>query len=131
MEENNFKPEGYQPQQTINQQYNNQFGQRTLPNSVGILVMGILSIVFCFCYGFIGLVLGIIAIALSVKANALYMANPGNYTLASYNNMKAGKICAIIGTILSSLVIIYIIAAIFFIGATMSTLPWTELLNKH
>ena len=41
--------------------------QQPLPNSGGILAMGIISIVlFCCCYGIISVALGIIALVLSV-----------------------------------------------------------------
>lgn len=36
-----------------------------LPNSTLVLVLGILSLIFCWCYGFVGLILGIIAVVLS------------------------------------------------------------------
>lgn len=67
-----------------------------LPNSNGVLVLGILSLVFAFCYGIIGLILGIISLVLANKAAILYSENTHLYTLQSYNNMKAGRICAII-----------------------------------
>jgi len=81
--------------------------KQQLPNSTLILVFGILSIVTCCCYGIIGLILGIVAIVLAKKATALYMENPELYT--GFQNVKTGKILAIIGVILSSLTIIYII----------------------
>ena len=70
--------------------------QQNLPNSTGVLVLGILSIVFCFCYGLIGMVLGIIAIVLGNKANKLYNENPTTYSESSYKNMKAGKVCELL-----------------------------------
>ena len=42
-------------------------GQRTLPNSTAVLVLGIISIVGCIFYGVPGLVCGIIAIFLHKK----------------------------------------------------------------
>ena len=32
--------------------------KKDLPNATAVLVLGILSLVFCWCYGFVGLVLG-------------------------------------------------------------------------
>ena len=95
-----------------------------LPNSTAVLVLGILSIVFCWGWGVIGLILGIIALSLSGKASTMYMANPGMYSAISYNNMKAGRVCAIIGTILSALFLIYVIIIIAFVGAMVGSLPW-------
>jgi hypothetical protein len=100
------------------------YQQPSLPNSAGILVMGILSIVFCWAWGVVGLILGIISLSLSGKASALYLQNTSMYSQSSYNNMKAGRICAIIGTILSALFLIYIIIIIAFFGAVMSNFPW-------
>ena len=53
--------------------------QEKMPNHVGVLVLGILSIVFCWCYGIIGRTLGIIAIILASKGKALYLENPEKY----------------------------------------------------
>jgi len=95
-----------------------------LPNSTGVLVLGILSIVFCWSYGVVGLVLGIIALSMSGKSNAMYLANPLQYSVSSYNNMKAGRVCAIIGTVISALFLIFVIIMIAFAGAILSTVPW-------
>ena len=78
-----------------------------LPNATATLVLGILSIVVCF-------VCGIIALVISNKDMALYRANPELYSVASYNNIKAGRICSIIGIILQLLGIIFYIIFIFF-----------------
>src|SRR5450631_3333974 len=83
--------------------------QPTLPNATAALVLGIISIPTCSCGGIVGLVCGIIAIILGNKAVKLYQQNPGVYNLSSYNNANAGKICGIIGTILSALSLIYYI----------------------
>ena len=42
--------------------------RQNLPNATTSLVLGILSIVTCLCYGVIGLPLGIIAVVLGNKA---------------------------------------------------------------
>jgi hypothetical protein len=102
-----------------------------LPNSGAVLVLGILSIVLCWTWGIIGLVLGIVALALSGKANTLYQQNPNLYSVASYNNLKAGKICAIIGTILSALFLIIIIIEIIFIGTIATSFPWNDMRHFH
>jgi hypothetical protein len=74
--------------------------QQPLPNATAVLVLGIISIVGCFCYGIPGIICGIIALILAAKSKALYFANPGMYTPGSYNNLAAGRVCAIIGLIL-------------------------------
>ena len=87
-----------------------------LPNATTILVLGILSIVTCFCYGFPGLILGIIALIQAKKARELYNQSPEAWSQTSYNNMNAGRICAIIGTIGGGLYILVIIAYVAFLG---------------
>ncbi len=99
--------------------------KQQLPNATLVLIFGIASIVTCFCYGFLGLVFGIIALVLAKKAKELYLANPELYT--GYENLNAGRICAIIGTILSSLYLLIIIGYIIFMGALM---PWSEIFNQ-
>ncbi len=131
MEDNNLSNQASNQGQNVNQQFSNQFGQVPVPNSAAVLVLGILSIVFCFCYGFIGLVLGIIALVLAGKANAIYKSNPTNFTVSSFNNLKAGKICGIIGTILSALMLVYVIVVFFIIGAAMTGLPWSQMMKGH
>jgi len=88
--------------------------QQKLPNSTLILVFGILSIVTCCCYGFIGLILGVIAIVLANKATALYAENPEGYT--GFQNVKTGKILAIIGVSLCGIYLLYVIYTFTTIG---------------
>lgn len=100
-----------------------------LPNSNTVLVLGILSIVGCWCFGLIGLIMGIIALVMSNKAGKEYSLNYGQYSETSYKNMQAGKICAIIGTCLSAIASVYYIIYLFIIGTIASFLPWKELIN--
>ncbi|MFW5805056.1 MAG: CCC motif membrane protein [Bacteroidales bacterium] len=87
--------------------------QQPLPNSGGILAMGIISLVlFCCCYGIISIVLAIIALVLSSKAQREYMQNPDLYTYSSYKNMKAGRVTAIIGLCLAALMIVFLAIAL-------------------
>ncbi|MDG1476485.1 MAG: CCC motif membrane protein [Vicingaceae bacterium] len=117
---------------TINQQPTNNQPHQSLPNSTGVLILGILSIVFFLCYiciGIIGLTLGIIALVLAKKDLKLYNLDPKKYTSSSLSNLKAGKICAIIGICLSSLWlivgIIYIVFILIFAGGAFN-----EILNN-
>ena len=85
--------------------------QRELPNSTLVLVFGILSIVIgCFVFGLFGLIFGIVALVIQKKSTETYFLDPEMYTIGSFNNLKAGKICAIIGTVLSGLHILFILA---------------------
>jgi hypothetical protein len=98
--------------------------QIPLPNSTPVLVLGILSIVLCLCYGLIGLILGIIALVLASKDKKAFALNPEAYTPGSFNNMKAGWVCAIIGTCLSAIYFIVVLIYIIFLGFAISTMPW-------
>ena len=85
-----------------------------LPNATAVLVLGILSILFCWCYGIIGIILSVIALVLAKKDMSLYKAEPQNYT--NYGNLNAGRIMAIIGLILGILTLVYMIWVISYIG---------------
>lgn len=88
--------------------------RRELPNSTLILVFGILSIIGCCCYGVAGVIFGIIALVMSNRAIEIYNANPELYT--GYQNVKTGKILAIIGLVLSGLSIIGTIISLIMFG---------------
>ena len=95
-----------------NQGNSNRQGQEALPDATAVLVLGILSILGAFCYGVVGLILGILSVALSAKPMRLYRANPARYSVSSYNNLNAGKICGIIGLCLSVLIVLVAVVAI-------------------
>jgi hypothetical protein len=116
MEDNNLSNQASNQGPNVNQQFNNQFGQMPIPNSAGVLVLGILSIVGCFCYTLPGLIMGIIALVLAKKGNDIYKTNPNSYTISSYNNLKAGKVCAIIGKIISALSFLIFIVFVLIYG---------------
>lgn len=87
--------------------------KQKLKNATVVLVLGILSILICCCYGIFGLVLGGVAIFLAQKDLNLYKQNPELYS--NYSNLKTGRILAIIGVILNVLSLafyVYIISAI-------------------
>lgn len=84
-----------------------------LPNAMAVLILGILSIVTCCCYG-IGVILGIIALVLAKKDMLLYRTEPERYF--GYQNLNTGRILAIIGVVLSAIYLAWIIYAYVFIG---------------
>lgn len=102
--------------------------QRQLPNSTTVLVLGIISIATCWCWGVVGVTLGIIALVLSAKDKKLYKANPADFTESSYKNLNAGYICALIGTILSGLYLLFLLIYFFIIGAAISLTPWQNMI---
>ncbi len=93
--------------------------QQPLQNATAVLVLGILSIVICG----VGLILGIIAIVLANKDLRMYNASPDIYTIGSYNNLKAGKTCGIIGAILSGLLIL-VYAVLIIMAITVGSGAW-------
>lgn len=96
--------------------------QETVPNSTVALVLGIISIVTCWCYGIIGITLGIIGLILANKGKRLYDENPENYTIGSFKNLNAGRIMSIIGLSVSAAYIIFIIIYVLFIVGTVAGL---------
>lgn len=97
-----------------------------LPNATPVLVLGILSIITCCCYGVIGLVLGIVGLVISKKDLLLYRENPTAYS--NYGNLNIGRILCIIGIILSTLTIIYFVWILMTFG--LDTLQDQELLQE-
>lgn len=91
-----------------------EFEERKLPNATAVLILGILSILTCCCYGIPGLLLGIIALILHKKDKDLYLSNPSVYT--NYSNLNTGYILSIIGIVLSVLCILMMVWFISVIG---------------
>ncbi|MCL2596113.1 MAG: hypothetical protein FWD66_00305 [Paludibacter sp.] len=104
---------------------NNNFNgmQISLPNASAVLVLGIISIPVCCCYGFISIILAVIALILAKNAAKLYAATPENFLESSYKNLKAGKICATIGLILGIIYIILCIVVILIFGLSALSNP--------
>jgi hypothetical protein len=90
-------------------------GLEIVPNAKASLVLGILSIIGLVGYGIVGIVCGIIGLRLANKGRALYIAEPERYLQSSIRTSIAGRICAIIGLILSSIVFLCGIALIYFL----------------
>lgn len=91
---------------------------QNVPNSTAVLVLGIISLVFCFA----GLVTGIIALVLHKKDKEVYLSNPVKYE-QSYKNSKAGYICAIVGVCLQAFIIVFYVLYFIFIISVISNLP--------
>ena len=84
-----------------------------LPNATAVLVLGILSILTCICYGG-GLIFGVIALFLAASDLKLYRLTPENYN--NYQNLNIGRILSIIGIVLSILMIIIVVWFISIVG---------------
>jgi len=91
-----------------------------LPKADVTLILGISSILTCFILGLTGIVLGIIARNLSKKSVELYELAPELYTKYSYKNLKAGRVCAKIGIILSSVFLGLVLIYYAFKGAILT-----------
>lgn len=118
------------PQNYQNSNFNNGNGNfmvSKLPNATTVLVMGIISILGCCCYGIIGIVCGIIGLVLAKKDTALYQQNPTAYN--NYSNLNTGRILCIIGLVISSIAFIsniVLIAMYGFDGIQEMKQQWIE-----
>jgi hypothetical protein len=97
-----------------------------LPNASASLVLGIISIVGSFCYGIPGLICGIIGLVLANKDRHLYQATPELYAQASFSQSNAGRVCSIIGIILSAIMLAIVIFSFILVG----TIGW-DLRNRY
>lgn len=88
--------------------------EQKLPNVTVILVLGIASIVLCWCYGVLGLILSIVGIVLAANSKKTYLQNPENYS--DYGTLKTAKVIAIIGLVLNIIVILFLVWFISLIG---------------
>ena len=100
---NSYQNNGYNGQRQYNYQGNNSPGRGY---SIACLILGICGIVFCFCYGIVGVICSIVALVLHGKAVEL------DGFESSY--AKAGKICAIIGIVIGVIYLILTILAVVF-----------------
>lgn len=100
--------------------------KRDLPNASAVLILGIISIVGCFCSGLPGTICAIIALVLASKDKKLLQENPLAYTENSIKNLESGRICAIIGLSVSALFIIGAIIYLVFIGTFLGSEFWNE-----
>ena len=103
---NEFSYQG--PQYT---EFDNNYNEYNAKPSSGLaiasMVLGICSLIFCFCYGFVGAILGIIGISL---ASASKKQN------GRFSGMAlTGLICSIVGTITGLAYFCYVLYCIFII----------------
>lgn len=96
--------------------------KKKLPNSTTVLVLGIISLLGCCCNGLPGVITGLIALNLAKKDTALYNSNPDEYD--GFQNIKTGKILAIIGLVLSAIALLATIWAVSMFG-------WEALANPE
>lgn len=92
-----------------------------LPNATAVLVLGIVSIVTCCCYGVIGLIAAIIGLVLANKDLVVYKKNPTEYS--NYGNLNVGRILCIVGIVLNVLSLVYYIYIIASVGTDALSNP--------
>jgi len=88
--------------------------QQKLPNTGVIIGLGIASILLCWCYGVLGLILSIVALVLAQNSKKAYIQNPENYL--DYGSLKTGRVIAIIGLVLNVLFLLFMIYMISALG---------------
>ena len=98
-----------------------------LPNANIVLILGILSVITCICYGIFGIIFGIIALVLAQKDMKLDRSNEIVYT--NYQTVNIGRVLAIIGIVLGVLFILLIIWVINIVG--MDALQDEELMRER
>ena len=89
-----------------------EYNQNYEPYSTASMICGICSIVTCFCYGIVGLILGNFGVVLQIKSRKYNDGMPNGKALA-------GLICGIIGIVLSILMICYLIYALLHYDSMM------------
>jgi len=87
---------------------------KKLPNATAVLILGILSILTCWCYGVFGIIFGGIALLLGRKDSKAYRATPDQFD--NYQTLNIGRILSIIGVVLSLITIAIMIWAISIVG---------------
>ncbi|MCE5277947.1 MAG: GYF domain-containing protein [Planctomycetaceae bacterium] len=91
-------------------------GERNSGYAVASLVLGILAIPTCLCYGLPGVICGILAVVFSSMAQRQIEA--GGVSASSAGLAKAGKICGWIGLGLSLVAVIGIVIAFVVAAAS-------------
>lgn len=114
----NQEPEFYKQESEHQKVYYTPVRRKQLPNATAVLVLGIISIPTSFCYGFIGITLGIIALVLAKKDLKLHKQYPDEFE--GYDNLNIGRICAIIGLSLGSLFFLIILMYFFSIFSLLA-----------
>ncbi len=105
----------YQETQNSNSSGNYQM-RPPLPNATAVFVLGILSIFGCFCFGFVGIILAIIAVYLSNRDRDLYFQHRDTFSDDSWRQLNTGRTIAIVGLSLSVIYLAFILIKVFILG---------------
>lgn len=101
--------------------------ENKLPNATAVLVLGILSILTCICYGFFGLIFGVVALVLARKD--MNLDKNTDVVFTNYQTLNIGRVLAIIGIVLSVVFILLIIWVISIVG--MDALKDEDLMRER
>jgi hypothetical protein len=93
-----------------------EFVKVDLPHASWVFRLGIFSVIFFFAGGILGLLAGILALKLYKKPYKLYTVAPELYNKSSFRNIKAGKILAIFGIVLSTIVFLVFLIILILVG---------------
>ncbi|MGX7668523.1 CCC motif membrane protein [Flavobacterium pedocola] len=110
----------------MEENFNNFETKQKLPNATAVIILGVLSILVCCCYGILSVLLGALGIYLAKKDTDTYNLNPSLYT--NFKNVKTGRVLCIIGIVLGVLMLAYMIWAISYFG--WETLQDQELMQE-
>jgi hypothetical protein len=106
--------------------YNQGRPQVSTPNSTEVMVLGILSIVFCWCWGVLSIILGIVTLVLANQGEREYRKSPHLYTEVSYRNLRTGRTCAIVGLCLAGVTILGVIIYFIVFGTFLFNMVQTN-----
>ncbi len=100
-----------QPQNTHNN-FHHQL--QDVPESLAILILGVVSIIISIVFPGLGVIPSIIALVKYKKAKKIYLENPNLFTKQSNDYLTIGQITGIIGLCISILIILSILVIIGF-----------------
>lgn len=86
-----------------------------MPNALASMIIGISSLVLSFF--FVGLVLGIVGLILSNKAQSAFNQNPNMYT--GEGMIAAGRVTSVLGIIFGAVSLVSAIASMLIFGCSM------------
>lgn len=104
---------------------------RRLNNDSGVLVLGLFSIFFCCFMGVPGLMSGIAALVLGNRARREFREQPEIYDPESLSQVNTGRVCGIIGLVLSSLVLLYFAASFMMVFTNPELMEQIRQMQKY
>lgn len=99
-----------------------------LPNARTVLWLGVVAILLSWWHVFsvAGIISAIVSLVLAKQDLQRYHSSPGAYTIQSLNNLKVGRIFAIIGLAISVIIFFFVILMIL---GLLASLPFWGMIN--